>query len=411
MNICVIGGGASGCLTAISAKMANPSAHITIYERKNRICKKILASGNGRCNISNLSASSAHYHGESPSFTEPALDEMYPEKTLDLFAKLGLVCKKEHGGRVFPHSAQASSVVDVLRFTLNSLNVEIITDSEVTAITPCESGFAIEYTIDGENYSMLHNRTVVSTGGKSAPALGGSASGYKLLSSLGHKLTHTTPALGQLRADTIICKPLKGVRADCKVAAFAENTRIARAEGDVIFTDYGLSGSAILDISHICHTHQSFNLTLDFMKDHSRAALENMLTARKSLHAFPTLETFLTGVLHKAIGLAILRAIGFEDLRVPSSSLSARDISAIATGIKKFHISVHGHNGFENAQVTAGGALTSQFFPTTMESRLVPGLFATGEVLDIFGDCGGFNLQWAWSSGYVAGQCAARRKR
>ncbi|MCL2851911.1 MAG: aminoacetone oxidase family FAD-binding enzyme [Defluviitaleaceae bacterium] len=408
MNICIVGGGASGAFAAIAAKKTNPSAHVTIYERKNRIGKKILASGNGRCNLSNLGASSSHYYGENPSFVEPALDEVYPEKTIEIFAELGLLCKREHGGRVFPHSSQSASVVDVLRFTLGALGVETITDAEVSDINPSEEGFVAEYSIGDASYTMLHDRVIVCTGGKSAPALGGNASGHKLLASLGHKITRTTPALCQLRADVRICKPLKGIRADCRISAYCDKVKVAGSEGDVIFTDYGLSGSAILDISRVMHFHQDARVNLDFMKEHNRVTVENILSERRRLAAFPTLETFFTGILHKMIGHSILHAVGFEDLRAPSSSLSDADVSKLAANIKKFEIQVHSHNGYEHAQVTAGGAHTSQFSPYTMESKLVPGLFTAGEVLDIFGDCGGFNLQWAWSSGYVAGQNAAR---
>jgi len=408
MNICIVGGGASGAFAAIAAKKTNPSAHVTIYERKNRIGKKILASGNGRCNLSNLGASSSHYYGENPSFVEPALDEVYPEKTIEIFAELGLLCKREHGGRVFPHSSQSASVVDVLRFTLGALGVETITDAEVSDINPSEEGFVAEYSIGDASYTMLHDRVIVCTGGKSAPALGGNASGHKLLASLGHKITRTTPALCQLRADVRICKPLKGIRADCRVTAYSEGTKLASSEGDVIFTDYGLSGSAILDISRVLHTHQDMRVGLDFMREYGRLSLENMLGSRRGLAAYPRLETFLTGILHKMIGHAVLRASGLSDLSVPSSSLTDSDIRAVAAKLKRFEIQVHAHNGFDNAQICAGGALTSRFHPSTMESRLVPGLFAAGEVLDIFGDCGGFNLQWAWSSGFVAGTFAAK---
>ena len=416
MNICIIGGGASGTFAAIAAKKANPSAHVTIYERKERLAKKLLASGNGRCNLSNLNASSSHYYGENPAFVEYALDEIYPEKTLGIFAELGLLCRKEHGGRVFPHCSQAASVVDVLRFSLSALNVEIITNAEITSIVTSDPGFAVEYSITGgecsgsekTSYTMLYDRVIICTGGKSAPALGGSASGHKLLAVLGHKITRTTPALCQLRADTAICKPLKGIRADCRVTALCDKNKVAVSEGDVIFTDYGLSGSAILDISRVLHVHQDVWLTLDFMKEYNRITIENMLLARRGLAAFPTLETYFTGILHKMVGHVLLRSTGFENLRSPTSSLSDADISKLAAALKKFEIQVQNHNGYEHAQVTAGGALTSQFYPSTMESKLVPGLFAAGEVFDIFGDCGGFNLQWAWSSGYIAGQCAAK---
>jgi len=411
MNICVIGGGAAGCFAAITAKQTNPTAHVTIYERKGRIAKKILASGNGRCNLSNLYASSSHYYGEDPSFVDPALDKLYPEKTLDIFAELGLLCKIEHGGRVFPHSAQANSVVDVLRLTLSSIDVEIITDAEVSGIQPTNSGFTVDYSINGASYTMLHKRVIVCAGGKSAPSLGGSALGHKLLAALGHTITKTTPVLGQLRADVSLCKPLKGVRADCKITAYSGQAKVCYSEGDVIFADYGLSGSAILDISKVLHLHQYVSLSLDFMKEHSRTSVLNMLHSRRNFSAFPTLDTFFTGMLHKTIGHAVLRKSGFNDLCAPSASISDDDISILATGIKKFEIQVHGHNGFENSQATAGGALTCQFNPSTMESKLVPGLFAAGEVLDIFGDCGGFNLQWAWSSGYIAGQNAVKQRK
>ncbi|MCL2618798.1 MAG: aminoacetone oxidase family FAD-binding enzyme, partial [Defluviitaleaceae bacterium] len=381
------------------------------YERKNRIGKKLLASGNGRCNISNLEAAPSRYYGEDPAFTEAALDLMYPEKTLETFAALGLLCRKEHGGRVFPHSAQASSVVDVLRHTLHALGTEVVADAEVTDISRKPEGFVLSYSIGEASYTMLHDRAIVCTGGKAAPALGGGGTGYKLLSSLGHNITRCSPALCQLRADTTVCKPLKGIRVSCRVTAYSDSTKLASSDGDVIFTDYGLSGSAILDISHVLHTHQDARLHLDFMREYSRPSLESILRGRLSLPAFPTLDTFFTGILHKAVGHAVLRACGFANLAAPAASLTEADISRLAAKLKKFEIQAHSHNGYEHAQVTAGGAATNRFDPRTMQSRLVPGLFAAGEVLDIFGGCGGFNLQWAWSSGYTAGLHAAKEQQ
>ncbi|MCL2674661.1 MAG: aminoacetone oxidase family FAD-binding enzyme, partial [Defluviitaleaceae bacterium] len=283
-----------------------------------------------------------------------------------------------------------------------------ITEASVSSIKRSESGFVVEYSHDGNTHTTSCGRVIICAGSKSAPALGGNDFGHNLLASLGHTITKTTPALCQLKADTAICKPLKGIRSDCRVTAYSDSTNVAQSEGDVIFAAYGLSGSAIFDISQVCHYHSDIVLTLDFMKEHGRVAIENMLRARRDLTLFPTLEVFFTGIFHKMIGHAILRKSGFENLQAVSSSLTDADISTIARCIKKFEIQTYGHNGYENSQVTAGGALTSQFDPTTMESKLVPGLFATGEVLDIFGDCGGFNLQWAWSSGYIAGRSAAK---
>jgi len=408
MNICIIGGGASGCFAAFAAKKTNPLAKITIYERMNRIGKKILASGNGRCNLSNLEASSAHYYGEDPSFVEHALDDIYPDKTLEIFAEFGLLCKKEYGGRIFPHSMQANSVVDVLRFSLEAMGVTIVAEATVSGIKSGEADFSVDYSHNGKTHTTSYDKVIVCAGGKSAPSLGGCDFGHKLLASLGHTITKTTPVLCQLKADTAICKPLKGIRADCRVTAYSDNTKVAQSEGDVIFAAYGLSGSAIFDISQAYHFYYDIVITLDFMKEHGRVSIENMLRTRRNLNTFPTLEVFFTGIFHKMIGHAILRKSGFENLQAASSSITDADISAIARTIKKFEIQTSGHNGYENSQVTAGGALTSQFDPNTMESKLIPGLFAAGEVFDIFGDCGGFNLQWAWSSGYIAGQNAVK---
>lgn len=404
-NIAVVGGGASGLMAAAAAaKASGGRLCVTVFERKDRVGKKLLATGNGRCNLSNTAAGPSHYHGADPGFVRGPLGVLSVERTLGVFSDMGLLCKTLHGGRVFPYCEQASAVLDVLRGELARVGVNMVTDRDIREIERRGNGFRLRA---GEQVFQC-DKLVLACGGAASPALGSNGSGFALLERLGHTVYTPIPALVQLKTDTADIRGLAGVKMDCAVTALAGGKPVDRAEGEVLFTGYGLSGSGILDISRVLWKQGGgVTLSLDMMRPYGLNELAALLMARKEALAHLSCERFLVGVLHKNAGIAILRRAGVEKLSMPVSRLSATDIERVAALMKGFTLDVRGHNGWENAQVTAGGASTAEFDERTMESKAVPGLYAAGELLDIFGDCGGFNLQWAWSSGFVAGQCAA----
>ena len=401
MIIGVIGGGASGMAAAIAAAQ-NPQNQVIVLERQSRVGKKLLSTGNGRCNLTNMHALERGYHGEDTDFPLFALREMSPEKTLSWFRKLGLYTVCEPCGRVYPYSDQANSVVDVLRFALQKSNITLCTGYDVQKIRKDEKGF----TIDNGETTVFCDRLIVACGGLAGTKLGGSMAGYKLLGKLGHKATRLRPALVQLKSVWKGVSALKGVRCNCAVQILKDKSVFSQSVGEIQFTDYGLSGPVIFEVSRdVCYGAGTWRAMLDFLPEMSGNALLEELLRRKETE-LPA-EELLTGVLHNRLGRVLTKAAG---LRSDSliKELSMQELEAVCANVKNFEIILDEPMGMDSAQVTAGGVYTRDFTPETMESKLVPGLYACGEVLDVDGDCGGYNLQWAWSSGYLAGVSAGK---
>jgi len=403
MKVVVIGGGASGMMAALTAA-EDPRNQVTLLERQSRVGRKLLATGNGRCNLTNLHAAPEHYHGYNPDFVQPALDRFSVADTLDFFRKLGLLTVAEESGKVYPFSDQANSVVDVLRFALENRNIDVRCSCEVQSIGRKAKGYQVK-TADEAFYC---DKLIVACGGAAGGKLGGTDLGYKLLKSMGHTVTPLHPSLVQLKTDTSATRSLKGVRADAGLTLKRNGTTVLTNAGEVQFTDFGISGPAIFELSREAACGGEIILLLDFLRPVSEQDLVRFLADKTAQMPELPLEDFLTGILHNRLGRVVLKQAGF-DLAQRSESLTEQDLMKIARWVKFFPLSVTGVMGLEQAQVTAGGILTTEFRPDTMESRLCPGLFATGELLDIDGDCGGYNLQWAWSSGRIAGQLGNRR--
>lgn len=399
MKVTVIGGGAAGMMAALTA--AREGHQVTLLERQNRVGKKLLATGNGRCNLTNLNLTARYYHGAPSAFIAPALDAFGPAEAIEFFQSLGLLTVAEDSGRVYPLSDQAGSVVDVLRFALEAAGVNLRTEFDVTAVKATKTGFKV--TSDSE--SVLSDKLIICCGGLAGTKLGGTKSGYELLQSMGHRVSKLYPVLVQLKTDNTWVRSLKGVRADAAVTLTREGVVLAESAGEVQFADYGISGPAVFEISRAaCSEKGALSVHLDLLRNMDFAQVEDVITRRcRSMPAL-TLENLLTGVVHNRLGRTVLRYAGY-DLNAPVSSLKSGDVKKIAAALGNFTLPITGNLGFDGAQVTAGGILTDDFNPQTMESRLVPGLYAAGEVLDVDGDCGGYNLQWAWASGRLAGQC------
>lgn len=395
MNVMVIGGGASGMMAALTASQIE-SNYVFLLERQARIGRKLLATGNGRCNLTNQNASPEFYHGENLRFCNFALHEFGVADTLNLFSALGLLTVTEKNGRVYPFSDSANSVLDVLRLHLEQRkNVEIITACEVTSLTRKKGRFTA---LAGEN-SYTADCVIVSAGGVAGGKLGGTDLGYKLLSSFGHSRTKLFPSLVQIKTDTAFVRSLKGVRTQAVV-------RYGREErtGEVQFTDYGVSGPVIFELSRTVSVGGgNGTMLLDLLPGVSENKLNTLLADKCKVLPHLTAQDLLTGILHNRLGRTVVRAAGLH-LEEACSAVSAEEIARIAHTVKYFALPVQGVMGMDGAQVTAGGMRTEEFDEKTMESKLCRGLYACGEVLDIDGDCGGFNLQWAWSSGHLAGE-------
>ena len=400
-TVLIIGGGAAGLMAAVSAAQ-NKENRVLLLERQQRLGRKLLATGNGRCNLTNTAASPAHYHGKDPAFVTEALARFSPADTLRFFRELGLLTVEEYGGRVYPLSNSANSVLDVLRFAVERAGAEVHTACRVNAVKTDGRGHFTVSCEDGARFFC--DALIVACGGAAGEKLGGVKDGYELLASLGHSRTKLYPSLVQLVTAPEYPRALKGVRADAAVTLRRGGEILARSAGEVQFTDNGVSGPAVFDISRAAACGgEGIEIVFDFFRERDSEELLDMLRARRAALPNAEIGDLLTGMLHNRLGKMLVKAAGFHG-SVPLYALSDHGLSSVLEVCRGFTLPVRGTAGFDSALVTAGGISTAQFDPRTLQSRLVPGLYACGEVLDIDGDCGGYNLQWAWSSGMLAGR-------
>ena len=396
MNVCVIGGGAAGMLAALTA--AENGHRVLLLERQSRVGRKLLATGNGRCNLSNYHVSPAHYHGGA-GFCDFALSQFDVGETLQYFASLGLLTVSEASGRIYPMSNMAGSVLDVLRYALERPEIDLQTGQTVTAVRKTPEGFSVKTETDTFSARCL----IWAAGGAAGSKVGGGMDGYRLAKSLGHHRTALYPSLVQLKTDPTYPRALKGVKAQCGISICRGSQVLARNSGEVLFTEYGVSGPAIFDLSRSVSAGGSdLTCLLNFFPDWEEAEVLHWLSQRQAAMAAHEASTLLTGSCHTRLGQMICKSAGFTNQR--AAGLTRDDLRRIARQATHFALPITGTCGFDQAQVTAGGLDTSEFDPRTLQSRLVPGLYACGELLDIDGDCGGYNLQWAWSSGRLAGK-------
>ena len=396
MNVCVIGGGAAGMLAALTA--AENGHRVLLLERQSRVGRKLLATGNGRCNLSNYHVSPAHYHGGA-GFCDFALSQFDVGETLQYFASLGLLTVSEASGRIYPMSNMAGSVLDVLRYALERPEIDLQIGQTVTAVRKIPEGFSVKTETD----TFSARRLILAAGGAAGSKVGGGMDGYRLAKSLGHHRTALYPSLVQLKTDPTYPRALKGVKAQCGISICRGSQVLARNSGEVLFTEYGVSGPAIFDLSRSVSAGGSdLTCLLNFFPDWEEAEVLHWLSQRQAAMAAHEASTLLTGSCHTRLGQMICKSAGFTNQR--AAGLTRDDLRRIARQATHFALPITGTCGFDQAQVTAGGLDTSEFDPRTLQSRLVPGLYACGELLDIDGDCGGYNLQWAWSSGRLAGK-------
>ncbi len=372
-QVAVIGGGAAGLCAAIAAAEAGSS--VILCEKNARVGKKLLLTGNGRCNLSNLSA--APYAYNDPSFVSAVLSEYGCGEIRAFFESLGLWTYADELGRVYPVSETSSSVLDVLRLRCEALGVQTLCGREAVELRARKGGWQILFR-EGEELSA--RRVIVATGG-----------GTKLLRNAGHAVTPFEPVLCPIGTDVSPIRGLSGLRVKCRAVLMEKDKKIAAERGEILFRDYGVSGIAAFDLSRSVCAGQT--LSLDLMPDMSEGELRDKLDARN----MPAGEVF-TGIFHRRVGEAILRAAG------------SGAPEALARTIKNFTLSVTGKAETKLAQVTRGGAKNGEFDPKSMSSRLCPGLYAAGEALDVDARCGGFNLHWAFASGLTAGRSAACSK-
>jgi len=400
-RVAIIGAGASGLVCAIEA--ARKGLHVTLFEKNAKVGRKILATGNGKCNISNEKISLERYHGESVNFAKEALRRFDTLTCKAFFRSLGLEIREGEEGRLYPMSHQASSVVDMLLHEVRSLHVNVLLDSEVTKIETKDAAFVLH--VNAQTY--VFDACVIATGSVAMPNLGSSDSGYRFAQSLGHSVIAPYPSLVQFVCDEPHLREVSGVKMDANVELYVEHQKCQSVQGDLLFTAYGLSGSAILDLSrnasYASVHHQSVHVMLDLLPDLSREALSSLLQKRLSVAKDKSLALWLEGIIPKKLAHFIIDYTKITHLK-EASSLGAKEIKKIVFALKALRLHVKATKGFESAEVCAGGVDVREIDAKTLRSKTIENLYFCGEVLDIDGDCGGFNLHFAWASGYLAGQ-------
>ena len=402
-KVIVIGGGAAGILAAISA--AGMGDEVIILEHTKALGKKLLSTGNGRCNLTNKKQDDSFYRTENPGFPIPALTRFGYRETINFFNSLGLYCK-ERDGYVYPRSSQAAAVRNLLLEELFRLGVEIRTECEVRKLQRKTKGFLVL----AADTSFYGDSVILACGGKSAPVTGSDGSGDGLAEALGHRLIPPVPALTGLRAAENPLKKAAGVRTDGRVSLYIEENgkeRLVGSDaGELQLTDYGISGIPVFQVSRFASRalEQGMGVTarLNFLPEYDRDEAEELLETvlqRTEEDCF----SLLLGLFPEKLAAVLLKKAGLP-VHIPAGRLSGRQKQAIVDTVCRLRLSISAVNDFSQAQVTAGGIDTRDVNEETMESRLVPGLYFAGEMLDVDGICGGYNLQWAWASGFLAGK-------
>lgn len=408
LTIAIIGGGASGMAAAIASKRQNAKANVIIFEHKDIPGKKILSTGNGRCNLTNEYMETSCFRSDRPEKLAPVLERFGANDTIRFFEDLGILTKSRNG-YIYPRSDQASAVLDVLRMELKKLGIEVILNTHVKDIASTKKGFRI-FT-DNKNY--LANKVILSTGSKAAKVLGSDGSGYNLAKTFGHKLVPVVPALVQLKVKDFPFAKASGVRADACVKAIIDGQETASDTGELQITAYGISGIPVFQISRYIaralYEKKKALVCVDFIPQMEKDELFSFFQNRKVLMKHVDAGEFLIGIFNQKLIPRLLELSGIR-MNTKVDTLTIEQLKKLAKQCKETMLTITDTNGFDNAQICAGGVSLDDINIDTMESYNQKGLYIIGELLDADGICGGYNLQWAWATGMIAGQSAARQE-
>ncbi len=399
-DLIVVGSGAAGLIASIVA--ARAGQNVTVLEQNAKIGKKILVSGNGKCNITNRYITTNRFHGHNPDFIEKSLENHGFQVVETFFTSIGLALVEGKEGKIFPLSLQASTVVELLEYEAKRAGVQILCDSAVTSLTKNTDTF----TVETEQGSHTCHKLLLASGSPAAPQLGGSNSGYAFATKMGHTLIPRQPSLVQLCSEESWVKGCRGVKISGLAKLYANGEYITEKKGDLLFTDYGISGLAILDLSREASIRLAnfdyCELRLDLMPALSKEKLSNLLLNRINSGSEKPIALWLQGILHKKLIPVILEQSKCKARE--ENKLDRKEINKLVHSIKNLKLSISDTKGFEGAEVSTGGINTEEVNPLTMESDLVPNLYFAGEILDVDGDRGGFNFHFAWVSGMRAGK-------
>ena len=406
-NVFIIGGGASGLVAAIySARKGN---RVTILERNSSCGKKLLMTGNGHCNYGNEDQSLTHYHSSRSDLLSTIISSKSLEEITSLFSKIGIIPKIKNG-YYYPFSNQATSIKEALLNEAIHQGVHMITDTFVTKIVKNDSGFTIE--TEGPTYQA--DQVIISTGSKAFPKTGSDGNGYELAKSFGHQIIEVLPSLVQCCGEEKYFKDWKGIRAEVIVSLYEENKKIQEQAGEILLTDYGVSGICILNLSEYISKGLNKGISeqirinfIPWFEEVSKDKVIDFLTDRERLMSKRTVEQLLEGFLpYKLIHVMLKKChISRESTW---SMLSTKEKDLLVTHLMAFPVDITSTKSFDAAQVCSGGVCLSEINLETMESKKVSGLYFTGEIIDVDGDCGGYNLTFAWISGMLAGKASGK---
>ena len=406
MKIAVIGGGAAGMMAAITA--AENGADVIIYERNDRVGKKILATGNGKCNFSNADMRPHYFYGNDKERAWKVIEKFDEKKTVSFFENAGMLVKNRNGG-LYPTSGQASTVLDILRQKLAAKNIKVITEQLVKEVQKEKNGEKISVITKGTK--AVYDRVIIACGGAAAPKTGSDGNGYRLAKGLGHSLVDTVPALVQLKCTEKYMKAISGVRTDAALELLIDGKKAGCESGELQFTDYGISGIVVFQLSrtaaYALKQKKKVTMYINCLPEFTDETYKSFIKERKQrLKDADTVETFFTGMLNKKLMLLFIKLAG---LKITDSYKKApqEKIDKVFSLCRCLPMHVCDTNSFDNAQVTAGGIPLAEV-SDNLESRKIKNVYFAGEILDVDGVCGGYNLQWAWASGYVAGEAAAK---
>ncbi len=405
-DVIVVGGGASGMVAAIMAARRGKS--VLLIEKKEKLGKKILATGNGKCNYSNTYYDKTVYRSDAPAIIPAVLEQFSVEDCVAFFRELGIEPLAKQG-YLYPASQQAASVVEVLAIELRRLKVKVVLDESIVKVIKKGKAYQVK-----SDKGMYESRAVIlATGGKAGSKLGSDGSGYELAKGFGHSIVPVTEALVALRSPSKLFKSIAGIRINANVSVLVDGKSAVSQSGELQLTDYGISGIPVFQISRYAtkalYAQKKVEVTVDFSPECGFEEMMRKLEERKNLRPDKTAEEYLIGLYPYKLATLFVKEAGLKpELKV--GTLSVEAIKKLTKLIKEFRVPIEGSNGFDQAQVCAGGVDAREVCNETMESTKSEELYLTGELLDVEGTCGGYNLQWAWSTGYIAGQHCLERK-
>lgn len=397
-DVIVIGAGPAGIMAAITA--ARKGAKTALLEHNDRIGKKILSTGNGKCNMTNLRLDKTCYRSDSGTDYFQAFSQFGPQDTIKFFEDMGMITKNKNG-YVYPNSEQAASVLDVLRFEVEAQHIDVICECKIISCTK-ERRFRIKS--DKETY--ISDSLIVACGSKAYPKTGSDGSGYDIAKSFGHKIIRVIPALVQLRCQENFFREISGVRTDAQVSLIHDGNIVASDRGELQLTDYGISGIPVFQVSRyaadLIYSNKECYADIDLLPDMSINQVKELIHKAVSVRPERVLPEAMTGILNKKLLNMLIKNAGIP-LNRPCGEVRKDKIDRLAQMVKKLRVTINQVNGFDNSQVCAGGVSLSQINTASMESTIINKLYFAGEILDVDGICGGYNLQWAFTSGYIAG--------